>query len=120
MQPDAPSYIEREADRELFERVLAGDFCYVLTPRQMGKSSDKLQSFTIAGADRKFVWAEAMIDGETVVVSSPQIDKPVAVRYAWAINPVGNLYNRAGLPASPFRTDAWPEITRTAHVNRLY
>jgi sialate O-acetylesterase len=55
-----------------------------------------------------------------VVVSSSQIAKPMAVRYAWAINPVCNLYNRAGLPASPFRTDAWPEITREAHMNRMY
>ncbi len=86
----------------------------------MSKGGGKLQGFAIAGADRKFVWAEAMIDGKTVVVSSPQVAKPVAVRYAWAINPVCNLYNHAGLPASPFRTDAWPEITRTAHVNRLY
>jgi sialate O-acetylesterase len=84
------------------------------------KGGDKLQGFAIAGEDRKFVWAEAMIDGKTVVVSSPQVAKPAAVRYAWAINPVCNLYNRAGLPASPFRTDAWPEITRVAHVNRLY
>jgi sialate O-acetylesterase len=86
----------------------------------MSKGGDKLQGFAIAGADRKFVWADAMIDGKTVVVSSPQIAKPVAVRYAWAINPVCNLYNRAGLPASPFRTDAWPEITREAHLNRMY
>lgn len=86
----------------------------------MSKGGDKLQGFTIAGADRKFVWAEAMIDGKTIVVSSPQITQPVAVRYAWATNPVCNLYNRVGLPASPFRTDAWPEITRTAHANRVY
>ncbi len=86
----------------------------------LSKGGDKLQGFAIAGEDRKFVWAEAMIDGKTVVVSSPQIAKPVAVRYAWAINPACNLYNRAGLPASPFRTDAWPEITRAAHLNRMY
>jgi sialate O-acetylesterase len=86
----------------------------------MSKGGDKLQGFAIAGEDRKFVWAEAMIDGKTVVVSSPQVAKPVAVRYAWAINPVCNLHNRAGLPASPFRTDSWPEITRAAHLNRMY
>lgn len=86
----------------------------------MSKGGDKLHGFAIAGADRKFVWADAVIDGQTVMVSSPQITQPVAVRYAWAINPVCNLYNRAGLPASPFRTDTWPEITRTAHVNRMY
>ncbi|MDZ7291793.1 MAG: sialate O-acetylesterase [candidate division KSB1 bacterium] len=84
------------------------------------KGGDKLQGFAIAGDDRKFVWAEAEIDGKTVVVSSPQIVKPVAVRYAWASNPVCNLYNRAGLPASPFRTDSWPGITRDAHLNHVY
>ena len=67
-----------------------------------------LKRFAIAGADRKWVWATAVIDGGTVVVSSPEIPAPVAVRYADASNPAGaNLYNRAGLPASPFRTDNW-------------
>ena len=66
----------------------------------------KLRQFSIAGADRKWVWADAVIEGDAVVVSSPQIASPVAVRYAWATNPDGaNLYNRAGLPASPFCTD---------------
>ena len=64
------------------------------------------KNFVIAGADKKFVWAAAKIEGETVVVSSPQVPQPVAVRYAWADNPEGcNLYNAAGLPAAPFRTD---------------
>ena len=64
--------------------------------------------FAIAGADKKFVWADARIDGESVIVTSPQVQEPVAVRYAWADNPEGcNLYNAAGLPASPFRTDEW-------------
>jgi sialate O-acetylesterase len=67
--------------------------------------SGKLNGFAIAGADKKFVWADAVIDGKTVVVSSPLVEKPVAVRYAWDINPVCNLYNQAGLPAVPFRTD---------------
>jgi sialate O-acetylesterase len=68
----------------------------------------KLQRFAIAGADKQWVWAEAVIDGDTVVVSSPQVAAPVAVRYAFSSNPTGaNLYNRAGLPASPFRTDSW-------------
>ena len=70
----------------------------------------KLAQFAIAGADRKFVWAEATIDGEnTVIVSSPSVPEPVAVRYAWSLNPEGrNLYGRNGLPASPFRSDDWP------------
>jgi sialate O-acetylesterase len=68
----------------------------------------KLKRFAIAGKDRKWVWADARIDGTTVVVSSPEAPKPVAVRYAYSLNPAGaNLYNKAGLPASPFRTDDW-------------
>ena len=71
-----------------------------------------LKGFAIAGVDKKFVWAEAVIDGDTVVVSSPLVPKPVAVRYAWADNPPCTLYNAAELPASPFRTDNWPGITQ--------
>jgi sialate O-acetylesterase len=67
-----------------------------------------LKGFTIAGADKKFVKAEAKIASDTVVVSSPEVRQPVAVRYAWENNPQCNLYNGAGLPASPFRTDDWP------------
>ncbi|HEX7297331.1 MAG TPA: sialate O-acetylesterase [Pyrinomonadaceae bacterium] len=70
-----------------------------------------VHGFAIAGADRRFVWADARIDGDTIVVSSPMVPTPVAVRYAWADNPVANLYNSARLPASPFRTDSWPGIT---------
>jgi sialate O-acetylesterase len=71
-----------------------------------------LQSFAIAGEDRKFVWADAKIDGDSVVVSSPQVPQPVAVRYAWATNPIASLFNEAGLPASPFRTDNWERDVR--------
>jgi len=67
----------------------------------------ELKGFAIAGADKKWFWAKARIAGEQVVVSSPEVKTPVAVRYAWADNPDCNLYNGAGLPASPFRTDAW-------------
>jgi sialate O-acetylesterase len=74
----------------------------------------KLTGFAVAGADHKFVWADAEIDGNSVVVSSPRVPEPVAVRYAWAANPVCNLFNGAGLPASPFRTDTWPGITASA------
>ena len=67
-----------------------------------------LTQFAVAGDDRKFVWADAKIVGDTVLVSSPLVPHPAAVRYAWAGNPQGcNLYNGAGLPASPFRTDDW-------------
>ncbi|HZJ45360.1 MAG TPA: sialate O-acetylesterase [Pyrinomonadaceae bacterium] len=71
------------------------------------------KAFAIAGADKKFVWADAKIEGDEIVVSSKAVTKPVAVRYAWADNPVTNLYNKLGLPASPFRTDDWPGITIT-------
>ena len=66
----------------------------------------KLEGFTIAGADGVFQPADAVIAGATVVVSSPAVPAPAAVRYGWAHVPRGNLFNRAGLPASPFRTDA--------------
>lgn len=71
------------------------------------KDGGKLKGFAVAGADKQFVWADAKIAGETVVVSCPKVKDPVAVRYAWAPNPACNLYNKADLPASPFRTDDW-------------
>ena len=71
----------------------------------------ELEGFTIAGADRKFYWADARIVGNCIEVSCKDVPRPLAVRYAWAHNPVCNLYNKAGLPASPFRTDDWPGIT---------
>ena len=68
----------------------------------------KLTCFAIAGADKKWFHADAVIEGGLVTVSSPEVKEPVAVRYAFQMNPDGaNLYNREGLPASPFRTDDW-------------
>ena len=67
--------------------------------------------FYVAGADRKFVPAEARVEKGEVVVWSKHVPAPVAVRYAWADNPPANLYNSDGLPASPFRTDDWPGVT---------
>ena len=68
----------------------------------------QLQRFAIAGADKNWHWAESTIDGDTVVVKSPAVPEPLAVRYAYSMNPVGaNLYNKEGFPASPFRTDDW-------------
>jgi sialate O-acetylesterase len=72
---------------------------------------DKLEEFSIAGDDRKWVWADARIDGDTVVVSSPSVLSPTQVRYAWQSNPAATLFNGAGLPAVPFRTDTWPGKT---------
>lgn len=72
----------------------------------MAKGADTLRQFSIAGADKKFFWAHAVIKSSTVVVWSEQVLTPVAVCYGWADNPEGaNLYNKEGLPASTFRTD---------------
>jgi sialate O-acetylesterase len=74
----------------------------------IAKGGGELNYFAVAGADKKFIWAHARIDGDTIVVWSEQVSNPVAVRYAWADNPAGaNLFNKEGLPASPFRTDEW-------------
>ena len=105
----------------IYQRMQIRDAKVVLHFTQVGggltaKGGEPLKRFAIAGADRKFVWGEAKIEpstssgqvADTVVVSSPQVATPVAVRYAWDINPDGcNLFNAAGLPASPFRTDDW-------------
>ena len=72
---------------------------------------DKLGEFTIAGADHKWYWADAHIQNDSVIVSSSSVPEPRAVRYAWQANPAATLYNGAGLPAVPFRTDDWPAIT---------
>jgi sialate O-acetylesterase len=73
----------------------------------VSKGSDTLKGFAIAGEDKKFYWASARIEGTDIIVSSGKVKHPVAVRYAWANNPVCNLYNVEGLPAVPFRTDTW-------------
>ena len=68
----------------------------------------RLKQFAVAGADKKWYWADAVIDGNNIIISSPQVPKPLEVRYAYDHNPAGcNLYNKDGLPASPFRTDKW-------------
>ena len=94
---------EGAAIRVTFKHVSGG-----LVPKGAAKT---LKGFEIAGEDRKFVPAEAKISGKTVVVRSTQVPHPVAVRYAWADNPECRLYGKSGLPAYPFRTDAWPGVT---------
>ncbi len=76
----------------------------------MPAKAGKLNAFAIAGADKKWHWADAEIAGNKVIVSSKDVPTPVAVRYAWAMNPSQRnlLYNKEGIPASPFRTDSWP------------
>ena len=78
-----------------FDHVGGGLLCH----------GDALRGFSIAGEDGRYVWAEAKIDGDEIVVSSPEIAEPRSARYGWADNPEVNLHNKAGLPASPFRTD---------------
>ena len=73
-----------------------------------------LTGFTIAGNDHRFRWASARIEGDEVIVSSDKVADPQSVRYAWADDPVGNLINIEGLPASPFRTDNWRAVTQDA------
>ena len=72
---------------------------------------DRPAEFAVAGADRVFHWAEARVEGDRVVVRSPAVPEPKAVRYAWQANPVATLFNREGFPAAPFRTDDWPGST---------
>jgi len=76
------------------------------------KDGTALRGFALAGADRKFYRAEAVIDSDSVIVSSPDVSAPVAVRYAWGDSPECNLFNKEGLPASPFRTDKWDTPTK--------
>ncbi|MGI4822563.1 MAG: sialate O-acetylesterase [Janthinobacterium lividum] len=76
------------------------------------KGSDgSLKGFAVAGADKQFHWAKAQVQGKTVTLTCDAVPTPVAVRYDWANNPDGNLYNKEGLPAVPFRTDQWPGMT---------
>lgn len=72
----------------------------------------KLEGFAIAGQDRAWHWANARISGNAVIVSSPDVPRPTEVRYGWQTDPAATLFNRAGLPAGPFRTDSWPLITQ--------
>ena len=77
------------------------------TDGRLVAKGDHLGEFSVAGADRVWHWAEACIEGDTVIVSSPAVPEPVAVRYAWQANPLATLYNGAGLPAAPFRNEDW-------------
>jgi len=96
-------------------KTIAGNKVYIAFNHKddglVVKGGSKLKGFEIAGADKKFHWAEASIVGDRVMVTSPEVEKPVAVRYNWSNNPSGNLYNGAGLPASPFRTDDFHGVT---------
>jgi sialate O-acetylesterase len=80
------------------------------TDNTVSADGAELKGFGMAGANQKFVWAKAVINANKVIVSTDEIAKPEAVRYNWADNPPGNLYNKDGLPARPFRTDNWPPL----------
>lgn len=82
-----------------------------IIPLARNSPQSELQGFAICGKDRQWKWADAKIEGDHVVVWSPEVPEPIAVRYAWADNPTCNLYNQAGLPAGPFRTDKFSAIT---------
>jgi sialate O-acetylesterase len=77
--------------------------------------NSELEGFAICGDDHQWKWADAKIDGEDVLVSSAEVPKPSAVRYAWTNYPYCNLYNGAGLPAGPFRTDDLPLLSQKLH-----
>ena len=80
--------------------------CWYVLVCLITNDDEEPQEFAIAGADKKFVWAKAKIEGDEVVVWNDELAHPMYVRYAWADNPDGaNLYSKEGLPASPFRTD---------------
>lgn len=102
--------IEDDKARLLFDYIGAG----LMVGKKDGSGQviedkgGKLERFAISGADNKWQWAEAVIDGETVVVSSPGVKEPVAVRYAFRNSEGANLYNRAGAAVTPFRTDSGP------------
>lgn len=99
----------------VFKQMHKEDAKIVLEFDQVGsglvtKNGEPLKGFSVAGEDGNFVWADATISGNKIAVSAQEVTDPVAVRYAWADNPEdANLYNKEGLPASPFRTDTWVE-----------
>jgi sialate O-acetylesterase len=112
----ALAYDEKiEYSGPIYDKMEVKDGKAVLHFKHVGKGlvakDGPLQGFTIAGADRKFYNAQAEIQGDTVLVWCAKVPQPVAVRYGWANYPVVNLWNKDGLPASPFRTDDFPGVT---------
>jgi sialate O-acetylesterase len=118
--------LARDYDREIvcesprYESMEIDGDTIVVTLKDVGGGLrtidvNEVHGFAIAGNDRRWVWAEAkIIAPDKVAVRSYAVSSPVAVRYAWADNPVCNLYNSVGLPVTPFRTDDWPGVTVNA------
>jgi len=86
---------------------------FIHTDGGLAVKGDKLEEFSIAGKDRQWHWADAKVQGDSVIVSSALVPDPQAARYAWQANPAATLFNGIGLPAVPFRTDDWPGLTDT-------
>lgn len=106
----------KHADRGLKAMPLGETYCVKshsneTAPLVRNSPASQLEGFAICGDDKKWVWADAQIEGDSVAVWSEHVPSPVAVRYAWADNPTANFYNGAGFPAAPFRTDSFPETT---------
>ncbi len=104
------------ADGPTFDGVKFKEGKAILSFENVGSGLEarggELKGFAIAGPDKKFVWATAKIEGDKIVVSHPTVTEPAAVRFGWADYPVVNLWNKEGLPATPFRTDDWEMLTK--------
>ncbi|MGZ0707716.1 sialate O-acetylesterase [Coraliomargarita sp. W4R53] len=108
MASDSPRYTSMHIEGD----SIILNFDHVSSDGLRSFDSQEVKGFSIAGDDQKFVWAQAEIIGKNQVkISSSQVGKPVAVRYAWAVNPIANLEDRNGLQVTPFRTDKWQGIT---------
>lgn len=92
----------------------------MVKPLKLPLEGSALQGFAICGEDRHWRWAQAVIEGDSVVVNSPEVPEPVSVRYAWSDNPVANLTDATGLPAAPFRTDRFPSIANDRYYQDKY
>ena len=115
INPNGPQYrdyrIEGDKIRVFFDgERQRGESQLVTGNERLNIPGGEVKGFAICGPDRVFHWADAVIEGNSIVVSCPDVKFPVAVRYAWGDNPECNLYNKAGLPAIPFRTDDYPNI----------
>src|SRR5262249_24362316 len=99
-----------------FDRMKVEGSKAILSFKNLGRGlvckGDKLTGFAIAGECTKLDTAVAVIQDDKISLSAPTVEKPVAIRCGWANSPVVNLWNRAGLPASPFRTDTFPGVTK--------